>query len=41
MPVVLGSGNPLFKNIKDRHNLMLANTKKFQERVVYLTVGLS
>lgn len=35
-PVVLGSENPLLKNIKDRHNLMLANTKKFQERVVLL-----
>jgi len=28
-PVVLGSGKPLFKNIKDRHNLLLANIKAF------------
>jgi dihydrofolate reductase len=35
-PVVLGSGKPLFKNIKDRHNLLLANTKTFKSGVVLL-----
>jgi dihydrofolate reductase len=35
-PVVLGSGKPLFKNIKDRHNPLLANTKAFKSGLVLL-----
>ena len=35
-PVVLGSGMPLFKNIKGRHNLKLVNTKTFKSGVVLL-----
>lgn len=35
-PIVLGSGKPLFKNIKDRHNLKLVNTKAFKDGVVLL-----
>ena len=40
--VVLGSGKPLFKNIKGRHNLFLANNKAFKSGVVllYLTISL-
>ena len=32
-PVVLGSGKPLFKNIKDRQNLKLIETKAFPSGV--------
>jgi len=32
-PVVLGSGKPLFKNIKDRQNLKLIETKPFPSGV--------
>ncbi len=35
-PVVLGSGKPLFKNIKDRHNLKLVNAKALKSGVVLL-----
>src|SRR6266568_4292555 len=35
-PVVLGSGKPLFKNIKDRVNLKLVETKTFNSGVVGL-----
>jgi dihydrofolate reductase len=35
-PVVSGSGKPLFKNIKNRHNLLLANTKTFKSGVFLL-----
>lgn len=29
-PVVLGSGKPLFKNIKDRHNLLLPTLRRLR-----------
>jgi len=32
-PVVLGQGKPLFKDLKDRHNLKLVNTKIFKNGV--------
>ena len=35
-PVVLGSGKPLFKDIKDRSNLKLLETKTFNSGVVGL-----
>lgn len=35
-PVILGSGKPLFKNIKDRVNLKLVKTKTFKNGVVVL-----
>jgi dihydrofolate reductase len=35
-PVVLGSGNPLFKDIKDRIGLKLAGSKSFKSGVVLL-----
>ena len=35
-PVVLGSGNPLFKGLKDRINLKLVSTKTFSSGVVGL-----
>ncbi len=35
-PVVLGMGKPLFKNIKDRHNLKLVKAKAFTNGVVLL-----
>ena len=35
-PVVLGSGKPLFKNIKDKVNLKLVETKSFNSGVVGL-----
>ena len=35
-PVVLGSGKPLFKNIKDRHTLKLIKTNTFKNGVVGL-----
>jgi dihydrofolate reductase len=35
-PVVLGSGKPLFKNIKDRVNLKLVETRTFHSGVVLL-----
>ena len=35
-PVVLGKGEPLFKNITDKINLKLANTKTFKSGIVLL-----
>jgi len=35
-PVVLGSGKPLFKDLKDRYKLKLINTKIFKNGVVLL-----
>jgi dihydrofolate reductase len=35
-PVILGSGKPLFNNIKDRHGLKLVKTKTFDSGVVVL-----
>jgi dihydrofolate reductase len=35
-PVVLGSGKPLFQDIKDRHPLKLVNTKTFPSGVIGL-----
>jgi dihydrofolate reductase len=35
-PIVLGKGKPLFKDLKDRHNLKLLKTKKFNSGVVGL-----
>ena len=35
-PIVLGSGKPLFKNIKDRVNLKLAKSETFPSGVVLL-----
>src|SRR3989441_5043690 len=35
-PVVLGNGNPLFKGIKDKHNLNLLKTRAFSSGVVIL-----
>ncbi len=35
-PVVLGMGKPLFKNIKDKHNLKLVKAKAFTNGVVLL-----
>ena len=35
-PVVLGSGKPLFKDIKDRIGLKLAGSKSFKSGVVLL-----
>jgi dihydrofolate reductase len=35
-PMVLGSGLPLFKNIKDRIDLKLVNTKKFSCGAIFL-----
>lgn len=35
-PLVLGMGKPLFKNITDRQNLKLVNTKAFKSGVVLL-----
>lgn len=36
-PTLLGSGKPLFKNIKDRIHLKLADTKTYSTGLVYLT----
>ncbi len=33
-PVILGKGKPLFKDIKDRMNMKLVNTKTFSNGVV-------
>ncbi len=35
-PIVLGTGKPLFKNVKERHNLKLVNAKAFKNGVVLL-----
>lgn len=35
-PIILGSGLPLFKNVKDRVNLKLLKTKKFDSGVTVL-----
>lgn len=35
-PVILGKGKPLFKGIKDRKHLKLANTKTFNNGIVLL-----
>ena len=35
-PVILGSGNPLFKNITDRHKLQFVNIKTFRSGNVLL-----
>ena len=35
-PIVLGNGNPLFKGIKDKHNLKLLKTRVFGSGVVIL-----
>jgi dihydrofolate reductase len=39
-PVVLGSGKPLFKGLKERLKLNLLKTKTFQSGVVLLHYGL-
>jgi len=39
-PVLLGSGKPLFSNIKDRINLTLVDTKTFSTGLVSLTYTL-
>jgi len=36
-PVILGTGKPLFKEIKERHNLNFLDTKKYKNGVVLLT----
>jgi dihydrofolate reductase len=36
-PVVLGVGKPLFKNIKQRHNLQLLGSRNFGNGVLLLT----
>lgn len=36
-PILLGTGKPLFKNIKDRIHLTLADTKTYSTGLVYLT----
>jgi dihydrofolate reductase len=36
-PVILGSGKPLFQDIKDRTNLKLAETKPSKSGVVFLS----
>ena len=38
-PIVLGSGLPLFKNVKDRINLTLLKTKTFGCGAVTLTMS--
>jgi len=35
-PIILGSGQPLFKNVKDRINLNLLNTRTFGSGAVML-----
>ncbi len=39
-PILLGSGKALFKNIKDRINLTLVNTKTYSTGLVSLTYSL-
>jgi dihydrofolate reductase len=39
-PILLGSGKPLFSNIKDRINLTLVDTKTFSTGLVSLTYTL-
>jgi len=36
-PVILGTGKPLFKEIKERHNLKFLDTKNYENGVVLLT----
>jgi dihydrofolate reductase len=40
-PVILGEGNPLFIDIKQRMNLKLVNTRKFSSGVVQLCYHLN
>ena len=40
-PVILGTGKPLFKEIKERHNLKFLDTKKYKNGVVLLTYQLA
>ncbi len=35
-PVILGNGKPLFKDIRERHNLKLISTEVFKNGVVLL-----
>ncbi|MFD0618647.1 dihydrofolate reductase family protein [Paenibacillus sp. GCM10027629] len=39
-PIVVGGGKPLFKNIKDRIDLKLVETKTFSSGVVGLVYGV-
>jgi dihydrofolate reductase len=39
-PILLGSGKPLFKNIKDRINLTLLDTKTYSTGLVSLTYSV-
>jgi dihydrofolate reductase len=36
-PIILGSGKPLFRNIKGRTPLQLIDTKTYSTGLVYLT----
>jgi dihydrofolate reductase len=38
-PLILGGGKPLFKDVKERHNLKLINSKTFQSGKVVLHYG--
>ena len=40
-PILLGGGKPLFNNIKDRINLILADTKTYSTGLVSLTYNLA
>ncbi|MBD0333597.1 MAG: dihydrofolate reductase family protein, partial [Chitinophagaceae bacterium] len=40
-PILLGSGKPLFHNIKDRTNLMLVDTKTYSTGLISLTYNLA
>lgn len=40
-PIILGSGKPLFSNIKGRIPLKLIDTKTYSSGLVYLTYTLS
>jgi dihydrofolate reductase len=40
-PILLGGGNPLFKNINNRINLTLLDTKTYSTGLVSLTYSLS
>ncbi|MCC6543081.1 MAG: dihydrofolate reductase family protein [Nitrospirae bacterium] len=35
-PVILGAGKPLFKDLKEKHNLKLLETNSFKNGVVLL-----
>lgn len=39
-PIVVGGGKPLFKNIKDRIDLKLVETKMFSSGVVEVVYGV-